>query len=119
MKFLKQFFKVIIRFYQKYLTILSFGSCRYHPTCSHYALMQIEQNDNIFSAIFYSIIRILKCNPLFDGGFDYPIVKRSIYKVEFKKIRVKYWLIPKDKNKYFVLQYWKYNNQDKFNNGNQ
>jgi len=81
--------------------------------------MQVEMNDNIFKALFYSSVRILKCNPLFDGGFDHPKVKRKLHKVEFKRIRVKYWLIPKEKNNYFVLQNWKYNNQDKLTNGNE
>lgn len=85
-----------ISFYQKYLTILSFGSCRYYPTCSSYAKMHFEQS-GFFFAIFKSIIRILKCNPLFRGGFDYPIVKCPKHKLinqEFKQIKIKYWFVP-------------------------
>ena len=71
---MKWLFKYLIRFYQKYLTILSFGSCRYYPTCSQYALWQLD-NNTFFKAIYFTILRILKCNQLFDGGFDYPIIK--------------------------------------------
>lgn len=116
MKFIKKILIYIIRFYQKYLSVISFGSCRYHPTCSSYALMQFKYN-NIFKAFFYSTIRISKCNPLFDGGFDYPLVKLQINNKKFTKIRVKYWLIPKGKNKYYVLQNWEKNKQDIILNG--
>ena len=30
----------------------------------------------VFKAIFYTIVRILKCKQLFDGGFDYPVINR-------------------------------------------
>jgi len=118
MKIINKLFYYLIRFYQKYLTILSFGSCRYHPTCSSYALMQFEHN-NIFVAFYRSIFRILRCNPLSDGGFDYPTCKANFTKGEFKRIRVKYWFVPKDKNNYYILQNWKKNNQDKSSNVNE
>ena len=99
-----------IKFYQKYLTILSYGSCRYHPTCSSYAKVQFE-NNNIFKAFYFSIIRILKCNPLFDGGFDYVKVKcpttdkEQFKKLKFKKIKVKYWKVPVENNYCLILQH--------------
>ena len=101
---------LIINFYQKYLTILSFGSCRYYPTCSSYAKIQFEHN-SFLKALFYSIIRIIKCNPLFDGGFDYPKTKcvshckDNIKKLKFKKIKVKYWQIPVDNKYCLILQH--------------
>ena len=61
-----------LRFYQRYLTLLGFGSCRYYPTCSEYAKWQIQTNPNIFKALVFSILRILRCNQLFVGGIDYP-----------------------------------------------
>ena len=97
----------VIKFYQRYLTVLSFGSCRYHPTCSSYAKMQFE-NNNIFYAIFYTVIRILKCNPLFDGGFDYVKVKcphKNTINLKFKKIKVKYWKVPVNNNYCLILQH--------------
>jgi putative membrane protein insertion efficiency factor len=100
----------LIKFYQRYLTILSFGSCRYLPTCSSYAKVQFE-NNNIFKAFFYSTLRILKCNPLFDGGFDYVKVqcptksKQQFNKLKFKKIRIKYWKVPVENNYCLILQH--------------
>lgn len=95
----------IIDFYRKYLTILSFGSCRYHPTCSSYAKIQFE-NNNFFKATYYSTIRVLKCNPLFKGGFDYPVANCPAKKElnqDFKQIKIKYWRIPTHNNKCLVV----------------
>jgi len=104
---MKKIVLFLISFYQKYLTILSFGSCRYHPTCSSYAKMQFEHN-NFFKALFFSTIRILKCNPLFDGGFDYVKTKcptKPKINLKFKKIKVKYWKIPVDNNHCLIIQH--------------
>ncbi|MCK5294377.1 MAG: membrane protein insertion efficiency factor YidD [Arcobacteraceae bacterium] len=95
----------LIQFYQKYLTILSFGSCRYIPSCSQYAVIQFEYN-NFFQALYYSIMRILKCNQLFDGGFDHPIIKYQVNKGNFNKIKIKYWLIPMQNSKFKIVKNW-------------
>ncbi|MEA2050439.1 MAG: membrane protein insertion efficiency factor YidD [Campylobacterota bacterium] len=97
----------LIEFYQKYLTILSFGSCRYHPTCSSYAKIQFE-NNNFFKAFLFSTLRILKCNPLFNGGFDYPKVKcKTTNKInlKFTKIKIKYWKVPVENNYCLILKH--------------
>lgn len=57
--------------------------CRYHPTCSNYAIEAYE-NYNFFSATILTVWRILRCNPLFKGGYD-PIPKyKKILKAELK-----------------------------------
>ena len=104
---MKRIILYIIKFYQKYLTIFSYGSCRYHPTCSSYAKMQFE-NNNFFYALFYSTLRILKCNPLFDGGFDYvktKCPKKNDLNQEFKKIQVEYWKIPVDNKNCLIIKH--------------
>ena len=104
---MKKIILYLIKFYQKYLTVLSFGSCRYYPTCSSYAKLQFE-NNNIFYGIFYTTIRILKCNPLFPGGFDYVKVKcpsKNRLNLKFKKIKVKYWKVPVKNNYCLILQH--------------
>jgi len=104
---MKKLILSIIHFYQKYLSILSHGSCRYYPTCSSYAKTQFE-NNNIFYALFYSTLRILKCNPLFEGGFDYVRVKspaKNQKNLKFKKIKVKYWKVPVNNNYCIILQH--------------
>ena len=59
----------IIRVYQKYLSPLLGPSCRFHPTCSEYALQAIETY-GIFRGGFLAIKRILKCNPWGGAGAD-------------------------------------------------
>lgn len=110
---MKTIFKYLIKFYQKYLSMISFGSCRYYPTCSQYALWQLD-NNTFFKAIYFTIIRLLKCNQFFSGGFDYPIIKLNIIKnYDFKKIKIIYWYIPMENNRYKVVKNreWKNKNE--------
>lgn len=48
-------------------------TCRYHPTCSNYAIDAFKHY-NIFYASLLTIWRILRCNPFSRGGYD-PIPK--------------------------------------------
>ena len=65
----------IIRLYQKYLSPLLGPSCRFHPTCSEYALQAIETY-GVFRGGFLAIKRILKCNPWGGSGAD-PLPKEK------------------------------------------
>lgn len=99
----------VIKLYQKFITLLSYGSCRYYPTCSQYAKEQLLFN-NFFKAIFLSIIRILKCNQLFAGGIDYPIVSKVFDShLLFRKQtsmsqRIVYWFVPKSAQSFYVVK---------------
>ncbi len=67
---IKKIMVFFIRTYQ--LTIsprFSHGACRYTPTCSQYALEAIEIHGPIKGTLL-GILRILRCNPLFKGGYD-------------------------------------------------
>jgi uncharacterized protein len=57
-----------IRAYQKTAPIRP-NVCRYRPTCSEYALQCILKH-GVFTGIALGIRRILRCNPLSDGGHD-------------------------------------------------
>ena len=59
----------VIKVYQKYLSPMLGPSCRFHPTCSEYALQAIEFY-GVFRGGFLAIKRILKCNPWGGSGFD-------------------------------------------------
>lgn len=59
-------------------------TCKYHPSCSNYAI-DAYKNYNVFKASILSLWRILRCNPLSNGGYD-PIPK---YKKEYKKQQIK------------------------------
>lgn len=59
----------VIRFYQKKISPLSGPQCRYYPTCSQYALEAVERF-GVIKGSFLSVLRLLRCNPLFPGGYD-------------------------------------------------
>jgi putative membrane protein insertion efficiency factor len=87
------------------------ANCRYYPTCSEYATWQFEFNPPHI-ALLKSTTRILRCNQLFAGGIDYPIVYFKPPKIDFVcvskanygKITIKYWLIPIEPDKYIVTK---------------
>jgi len=101
---MKLIFSTLVRWYQRFISRYTPASCRYYPTCSEYALIQLE-NNTFFKAIYFTIARILKCNQLFAGGFDYPIVKLIKHNnVSFKKITIKYWFVPINNNRFYVIK---------------
>lgn len=101
---MKLIFKLLIRFYQRFISPLKPASCRYYPSCSEYGIWQFE-NNTFFKAIYFTITRVLRCNQLYEGGFDYPQIKLVRHNnILYKKIKVKYWLIPTHNNKYFVVK---------------
>ena len=60
-----------IRLYQITLSGWLGGQCRFHPTCSSYALSAIRARGAIVGSAF-AIWRILRCNPFGAGGMDPP-----------------------------------------------
>jgi putative membrane protein insertion efficiency factor len=48
-------------------------TCRFQPTCSHYAKEAFETR-SFFLALGLSTWRVLRCNPLSKGGYD-PVPK--------------------------------------------
>jgi putative membrane protein insertion efficiency factor len=53
--------------------------CRYHPTCSAYGL-ECYQKFGFFKATLLTAFRILRCNPLFKGGYD-PVPRSRLEKL--------------------------------------
>lgn len=67
---LKKAIIFLIKTYQLTLSPrFSHGSCRFTPTCSQYAVEAIEIH-GVFKGLFLAARRILRCNPLFKGGYD-------------------------------------------------
>ena len=66
---MKALFIRCIKFYQKNISHLKKPCCRYIPTCSVYAIVSIERF-GVLRGGFMALCRILRCNPLFKGGYD-------------------------------------------------
>ena len=47
------------------------GTCKYHPTCSQYALDAFEKH-GLMKGSAKAGWRLLRCNPWSHGGVDYP-----------------------------------------------
>ncbi|WP_084218460.1 membrane protein insertion efficiency factor YidD [Sulfurospirillum arsenophilum] len=103
---------LLIKLYQKFFTLIGYGSCRYYPTCSQYAKEQLLHN-SFLKAIFYSFIRILKCNQLFVGGIDYPVIQRTFASSLSLSLKhphthpITFWFVPKDKQSFYVVKSFK------------
>ena len=71
--------KIIIFFikgYQKTISkILPNNTCRFHPTCSQYAVEAYEEFGFV-KGTRLTLVRLSKCHPLHKGGFD-PIIKNK------------------------------------------
>jgi len=65
----KRFLLWLIRFYQRNLSPLHPACCRFRPTCSQYALEAIQKYGALKGG-YLALRRILRCNPLFKGGYD-------------------------------------------------
>ena len=59
----------LIRAYQALLSPLFYGSCRFHPSCSHYAAEAVEAHGPVKGA-WLALGRLLRCQPFCRGGFD-------------------------------------------------
>lgn len=69
MNILKYLLIFPIKIYQKLISPVLPPSCRYTPTCSHYAIQAIEEW-GIFYGSWLAIKRIISCNPWGGHGHD-------------------------------------------------
>lgn len=66
---MKKMFILFIRFYQRFLSPLKPPCCRFHPTCSSYAIQALEKH-GFFKGSALALWRILRCNPFGGSGYD-------------------------------------------------
>lgn len=67
-----------IRFYRRVLSPMKGRpTCRYLPTCSEYALEAIERR-GVLVGTLKALGRLLRCNPLFRGGYDPVEARRDL-----------------------------------------
>ncbi|MBY5923468.1 membrane protein insertion efficiency factor YidD [Ferrimonas balearica] len=68
---------LLVKGYQKGISPLLGPSCRFSPSCSHYAIGAISHHGVLYGS-WLAIRRILKCHPLHPGGIDpVPPAKRG------------------------------------------
>lgn len=70
---MSKLFIAFIRLYQKFLSpvivSVSGPSCRFHPSCSQYAVEAIGKHGALKGG-WYAAYRILRCQPFSKGGYD-------------------------------------------------
>jgi uncharacterized protein len=60
---------LLVRGYRLLLSPWLGASCRFYPTCSVYAIGSLERHGAVVGA-YLTTARILRCNPLCEGGHD-------------------------------------------------
>jgi uncharacterized protein len=58
-----------IRLYKRFLSPLLPPACRFHPTCSVYALEALQKHGAL-RGLRLTLWRLLRCQPFHPGGFD-------------------------------------------------
>jgi len=66
-----------IRAYQRVISPAFPRRCKYHPTCSAYAVQAIESYGILRGAVL-AVWRLLRCNPFSHGGYD-PVSAQTLF----------------------------------------
>lgn len=59
----------VLRAYQTVISPMYGPVCRYHPSCSHYALQAVRRYGT-FRGGWLAVRRVVRCNPWSFGGYD-------------------------------------------------
>ena len=66
---MKTVFLFLVRAYQMWLGPILGGTCRFYPSCSHYAYEAVERHGAARGA-WLALQRLLRCHPFSPGGID-------------------------------------------------
>ncbi len=66
---MKRVLLTAVRIYRYAISPLMAPCCRFHPSCSTYALQAIEHHGAL-KGTWYSLRRISRCHPFNPGGYD-------------------------------------------------
>ena len=75
--FLRSLAVAPIRLYQLTLSRALAPRCKYHPSCSEYAVEAIRSH-GVLRGIVLALWRLLRCNPWSHGGFD-PVHAQRVF----------------------------------------
>jgi putative membrane protein insertion efficiency factor len=67
-----------IRVYQRFISPLLGPRCKYHPSCSEYAVQAIDRYGILRGAVL-AAWRLLRCNPFSHGGYD-PVAAQTLFR---------------------------------------
>ena len=59
----------LIRGYQRWIAPAFPPSCRFAPSCSHYALQALDRH-GLQQGLWLTLRRVLRCHPYHPGGLD-------------------------------------------------
>ncbi len=71
MRLARQVVRAPIELYARFVSPLLGPRCRYHPSCSAYAVQAVERY-GILRGLVLATWRVLRCNPFSHGGYDPP-----------------------------------------------
>ena len=66
---------LLLRSYRVLISPLFAGSCRFEPSCSHYAEEAVRRHGSL-RGFWLTLRRLARCHPLHAGGYD-PVPARS------------------------------------------
>ena len=66
---MKHIVMALIRAYQRFISPVMGGNCRFHPTCSEYTRQAVERY-GAAKGLWLGAKRISRCHPFNPGGFD-------------------------------------------------
>ncbi|HVI91956.1 MAG TPA: membrane protein insertion efficiency factor YidD [Dongiaceae bacterium] len=69
MKLLRRAAILPIRIYQMAISPLLPPSCRYHPSCSAYAVEALERH-GLIRGVWLTLLRLARCHPWGGSGYD-------------------------------------------------
>jgi putative membrane protein insertion efficiency factor len=68
----------VLRVYQRAISPAFPRRCKYHPTCSEYAVEAIRGYGLVRGSVL-AAWRLLRCNPLSHGGYD-PVSAQTLFR---------------------------------------
>lgn len=66
---MKRALMALVRLYQYLISPLLGPRCRFHPSCSHYAIEAVETHGALRGG-WLALRRLLRCHPGQPGGYD-------------------------------------------------
>lgn len=67
-----------VRLYQRFISPALPARCKYHPTCSAYAVEAVREL-GVMRGVVVAAWRLARCNPWSNGGYD-PVSDRRLFR---------------------------------------